>query len=76
MVEALTTVCTDLIQAGLRPSKRFQMLLVEASLLENDLEARFDSNHALVKLVDPSASSQFCLFRTAESGHFLSTSIT
>ncbi|DBA67595.1 TPA: hypothetical protein ACH3X2_001862 [Trebouxia sp. C0005] len=39
VVEALTTVCTDLIQAGLRPSKRFQMLLVEASLLENDLEA-------------------------------------
>jgi hypothetical protein len=39
VVESLTNISSDISKAGLRPSKRFQMLLVEANLLENNLEA-------------------------------------
>ena len=38
-MENLTNVSSDMSKAGLRPSKRFQMLLVEGNLLENHLEA-------------------------------------
>ncbi|KAL0023347.1 hypothetical protein WJX77_009730 [Trebouxia sp. C0004] len=39
VVESLTNISSDISKAGLRPSKRFQMLLVEGNLLENNLEA-------------------------------------
>ncbi len=38
-METLNNVSSDISKAGLRASKRFQMLVVEANLLDNNLEA-------------------------------------
>ena len=39
MVETLNGVSSDMSKAGLRLSKRFLMLIAEANLLNNNLEA-------------------------------------